>query len=306
MLTLDAVIIGTSGGVVLASKAHWVRRVWAIAEVARGVSNIGVTTGTISNQKLQEASHQFNLALGLIGLKNVGKGLVSFTKGLDAQTRLLLKSNGNIRAVVLARYLDWKVAISKLDNLSQAERELLTKQDQVWQSLGVADKTADGKHLAWEEAVKIAKEKKEEELFNLIIKWIKNPIKVIDDKLLSKAKLWQGKGNYPGVDDWIVYEIPAGTKLYGGLPGQSEFYSLENALVNSNYSKASFWQSLQVAPHKTYGYREKVGEYVLTKPCRVAISKTLANPQHGNGGAIQVFVDDFTGNLKLENEIILK
>ncbi|MEN9917801.1 MAG: hypothetical protein RL662_237 [Bacteroidota bacterium] len=35
---------------------------------------------------------------------------------------------------------------------------MLTKQDQVWQSLGVADKTADGKYLAWEEAVRIAKE----------------------------------------------------------------------------------------------------------------------------------------------------
>ena len=44
-------------------------------------------------------------------------------------------------------------------------------------------------------------------------------VRVSDDVLKDKAKKWQGSGDYPGVDDWEVVEIPAGTKVLGGIPG---------------------------------------------------------------------------------------
>jgi hypothetical protein len=127
-----------------------------------------------------------------------------------------------------------------------------------------------------------------------------------DDSLLVKAKRWQGSGNYPGVDAWEVFEISANTKLYGGLPGQSEFYSVEKSLLDVNNDKVKYWESLQVAPHPTFGFRPKVGEYTVNALIKVAVSKTLANPKYGQGGAWQVFVNDYTKALTFIKEIPLK
>jgi hypothetical protein len=133
-----------------------------------------------------------------------------------------------------------------------------------------------------------------------------NAINSSDNTLLNTVKGWQGSGSYPGVDDWEIFEIPAGTKLYGGLPGQSEFYSVEKSLLDVNFDKASYWNSLQVSPHPQFGYRPKVGEYTVNTTIKVAVSKTLANPQHGAGGAWQVFVDDFVNKVTFTKEITLK
>jgi hypothetical protein len=131
-------------------------------------------------------------------------------------------------------------------------------------------------------------------------------IQTTDDSLLIKAKRWQGAGNYPGVDAWEVFEIAADTKLYGGLPGQSEFYSVEKSLLEVNYDKVKYWESLQVAPHPSFGFRPRVGEYSVHKIIKVAVSKTLANPQFGKGGGWQVFVDDYTKKITFVKEIPLK
>ena len=131
-------------------------------------------------------------------------------------------------------------------------------------------------------------------------------IEASDDSLLIKAKRWQGSGNYPGIDNWQVYEIPSQTILYGGLPGQSEFYSIEQSLKMVNSNKVKYWESLQVASHPTFGYRSKVGEYLLNTPTKVAVSITLANPKFGKGGAWQVFINDFERKLIFVKEIILE
>jgi hypothetical protein len=133
-----------------------------------------------------------------------------------------------------------------------------------------------------------------------------NAIQATDDSLLIKAKRWQGAGNYPGVDAWEVFEISGNTKLYGGLPGQSEFYSVEKSFLEVNYDKVKYWQSLQVAPHPTFGFRPKVGEYTVNALIKVAVSKTLANPQFGAGGAWQIFVNDYTKKLTFVKETPLK
>lgn len=133
-----------------------------------------------------------------------------------------------------------------------------------------------------------------------------NALQATDDSLLIKAKRWQGAGNYLGVDAWEVFEISANTKLYGGLPGQSEFYSVEKSLLDVNSDKVKYWESLQVAPHPTFGFRPKVGEYTVNTLIKVAVSKTLANPQFGTGGAWQVFVDDYTKKITFVKEIPLK
>lgn len=131
-------------------------------------------------------------------------------------------------------------------------------------------------------------------------------IKSEDNSILNKVKSWQGKNDYPGIDDWEVFEIPSGTKLIGGIPGQSEFYSIQYTLDNVNFDKVKYWQSLQVSPHPQLGYRTKVAEYITTENIKVAVSKTLANNQYGSGGALQIFVENFTNVLTLNKEILLK
>ena len=133
-----------------------------------------------------------------------------------------------------------------------------------------------------------------------------NALQATDDSLLIKAKRWQGSGNYPGVDAWEIFEISANTKLYGGLPGQSEFYSVEKSILDVNYDKVKYWESLQVAPHPTFGFRPKVGEYTVNALIKVAVSKTLANPQFGKGGAWQIFVDNYNKKTTFIKEIPLK
>jgi hypothetical protein len=131
-------------------------------------------------------------------------------------------------------------------------------------------------------------------------------IEAVDDSLLIKAKRWQGSGSYPGVDNWQIFEIPAQARLYGGLPGQSEFYSIEQSLKAVNNNKVKYWESLQVRPDSTRGFRPKVGEFLLNTPTKVAVSITLANPQFGKGGAWQVFVVDFKNKLTKIKEINLE
>ena len=131
-------------------------------------------------------------------------------------------------------------------------------------------------------------------------------IKEVDNiPLLNKIRSWQGVGDYPGIDDWIIVKIPRGTKIYGGLPGQTEFYSIEKSLRDVGYDMKKYWQSLQVKENEKLGYRTKVGEFELLHDLEVGIAKTLNNPQFGVGGAWQIFVENFKKDLSLIREIDL-
>lgn len=131
-------------------------------------------------------------------------------------------------------------------------------------------------------------------------------IKEVDNiPLLNKIRSKQGVGDYLGIDDWIIVRIPKGTKIYGGLPGRTEFYSIEKSLRDVGYDMKKYWQSLQVKEDKNFGYRTKVGEFELLDDLEVGIAQTLNNPQFGVGGAWQIFVEDFTKVLKLIREIDL-
>ena len=127
----------------------------------------------------------------------------------------------------------------------------------------------------------------------------------VDEALLKKVCSWQGEGIYPGVDNWEVVEMPADTRLLGGLPGQSEYYSIEKSLQDVDADRQAYWESLQVKAHDLFGYRPRVGVYRLTSASKCAIAKTTANPQYGNGGAWQVFIDDFKSKLECIEEVAL-
>jgi hypothetical protein len=116
IITLDAATIALSGGTALATKVHWARRIWALAEVATAAAHIGVETGAITNEKIREVNDIFYMAMGVIGIKNLGKGVVHFAQNLPNNVRTLIRENKSIRNLILSKYLEYRIAITKLKN----------------------------------------------------------------------------------------------------------------------------------------------------------------------------------------------
>ncbi|MFN7911688.1 MAG: hypothetical protein ACK5QC_07665 [Bacteroidota bacterium] len=82
MVALDMFIIGTSGGLALASKASWLRRAWAAVEVAGAAGNIVVNTGDLgADPDLEAVVQKYNYLQLLLGIKNLGK--MTFAKAMS-------------------------------------------------------------------------------------------------------------------------------------------------------------------------------------------------------------------------------
>ncbi|KQB40403.1 Fibronectin type III domain protein [Flavobacterium aquidurense] len=141
---LDIATIYLSGGTALAAKVTWVRRAWAIAEVAGSVGNIAINTQTVDPKStLGKAINAYNIGMGVIGVKNIAVGGYKFVSSLPATTKALLKANKGIRSLLIAQYTEWRSLTTNIDNLSSAERKLVTEQEGVWKVLGYVDKLGD-------------------------------------------------------------------------------------------------------------------------------------------------------------------
>ena len=134
--TLDVATIALSGGTALATKVHWVRRAWALAEVVGAVGDIGVNLSQHidPHSSLGQVVNSYNLAMGVIGIKNLGQVGYKFAKNLPQATKELLQKNGNLRTKLISYYQKWQTEVAQLDNPSQAEKQLVEKQAEV--SLG--------------------------------------------------------------------------------------------------------------------------------------------------------------------------
>jgi hypothetical protein len=129
---------------------------------------------------------------------------------------------------------------------------------------------------------------------------------ILDTSILNSVKSWQGHGDYPGVDDWATAKVPHDFDLYGGLPGQSEYYTIDQTIIETDTMQVKYWESLQVKENPTYGYRPMVGVFDIQDSIMVAISKTLANPQYGDGGGWQLYVEGYKTELTVLDTIYLK
>jgi hypothetical protein len=119
----------------------------------------------------------------------------------------------------------------------------------------------------------------------------------LDISGLSAAD-WQGSGDYIGIDDWETTTSKKGTIVYGGIPGQSEFYLSEDSLNAANGSKQKLWESAQVKAHPTFGYRSQVQAYELLDDIEIETSIAKANTKYGEGGARQYYIENFDAKLK--------
>lgn len=133
-----------------------------------------------------------------------------------------------------------------------------------------------------------------------------NAVYVLDTSLLNSVIRWQGHGDYPGVDDWTTAKIPDNFDLLGGLPGQSEYYTINQTIIDTDTIKVDYWESLQVKENPQFGYRPMVGVFDITDTIKVAISKVMANTQYGDGGAWQIYVENYKEVLIIMDSIVLK
>lgn len=142
--TLDVATIYMSGGTALAAKVTWVRRIWALGEVAGAVGNIAINTQVIDPEStLGKAVTAYNLGMAVIGIKSIAVGGYKFVSRLPAATKALLQQNKSIRILLLAHYTQWKSLVANLDKISPAERKLVTEQEEVWRILGFIDEVGD-------------------------------------------------------------------------------------------------------------------------------------------------------------------
>jgi RHS repeat-associated protein len=113
----------------------------------------------------------------------------------------------------------------------------------------------------------------------------------------AAAASWQGKGDYPGVDQWQNGTLKKGTIVYGGLDkdgNPSGFFIPQEALDASGGSKKALWEGLQVKENPKYGYRDHLGAFMVTEDTPAAFGdQTLANPQFGKGGLGQIYTTNY-------------
>ena len=104
-----------------------------------GDIGVNVSQHIDPHSSLGQVVNSYNLAMGVIGIKNLGQAGYKFAKNLPQATKELLQKNGNLRVQLAKRYQDWKKGIEKLKTLNKEERDLLDKQEEVWRSLGFVD-----------------------------------------------------------------------------------------------------------------------------------------------------------------------
>ena len=104
------------------------------------------------------------------------------------------------------------------------------------------------------------------------------------------AQSWQGKDDYPGVDDYVDMNMHKGDILYRGEPNGTEYFTTLDAVEGSGRNATTLFEGLQVKPHPIYGFRGQVSGYRFTKTVTVGYGQALANPQFGSGGLDQFYI----------------
>ena len=75
------------------------------------------------------------------------------------------------------------------------------------------------------------------------------------------AQSWQGKDDYPGVDDYVDMNMHKGDILYRGEPNGTEYFTTLDAVEGSGRNATTLFEGLQVKPHPIYGFRGQVSGY---------------------------------------------
>ena len=215
----DMLTIGGSGGLALATKISKVRRVWAAIEVIGAVGNIAVNTAQSMNANLPfaKAVHYYNLAMGVIGIKNITQLGYGVAKNLAKN----VKDN----AKLLENYEHWQREVAQLDNLPQAERQLIEKQREVWRALGLENSLEQLSN--YKELSSLLKTLSKNAIDKLLKGWDVDLLKALEKDLLSKTTGAELKKLLQTEDDFLKWK----------LLKEDPAYAFELSKENSSWTK---------------------------------------------------------------------
>ena len=103
-----------------------------------GDIGVNVSQHIDPHSSLGQVVNSYNLAMGVIGIKNLGQAGYKFAKNLPQATKELLQKNGNLRSLLVEKYLSYRIAITKLKNsdewvkLSSDVRKEIVQQEKVF------------------------------------------------------------------------------------------------------------------------------------------------------------------------------
>ncbi len=139
--------------------------------------------------------------------------------------------------------------------------------------------------------------------------YLENEIALVEAERMidpaSMARKWQGTDAYPGVDNWKNIILKKGTKIWGGTPGQSNFYTSDKMIRLAGTDATKIFKGLQVGKGNFPLYRPGMTLYEVTEDITVGYSKALANPLYGPGGFEQYFIPNYENVLVPIKSIIL-
>jgi RHS repeat-associated protein len=121
----------------------------------------------------------------------------------------------------------------------------------------------------------------------------------------SKWQLRQGLNS----DHWQDITIPAGSYVWGGEPGQSNFYTSDETIQMTGNDATKIFKGLQnpiPVPHTTF--RAGMTKYLVTQDITVATSFATENTFNGNfpGGLLQYFIPGYDQYLEPVETMLLK
>ncbi|MHC0027065.1 RHS repeat-associated core domain-containing protein, partial [Enterobacter vonholyi] len=121
------------------------------------------------------------------------------------------------------------------------------------------------------------------------------PTKANDHNQAAFGRQWQGHGEYKGRDLWSNTMLKEGDVIYGGAPGQSGFYFDKATLDAAGGSRQKLWESLQVQPHRIFGFRSKIQAYRVKRDAVAGTGQALSQDPvvFGQGGGTQFFLSNY-------------
>lgn len=85
--------------------------------------------------------------------------------------------------------------------------------------------------------------------------------------------------------------LPAGSKVYGGIPNQSSYYTSLDTLINAGFSRDTIFKILQVLPHPEFGYRAQMGGHEVLNDINISSGGVMINSLFCSGGEKRFLLD---------------
>ena len=121
------------------AKANNSTAVGAVGDLAVNIADV--------SPELKPVVDAFNIGMGIIGVKNVGKGVVNFAKQIPENVKTLIQENKSIKSLLAAKCAEWQTAINNINKLNINDIDLIAEQEQIWRLLQITDKVDNYIHF---------------------------------------------------------------------------------------------------------------------------------------------------------------